>query len=83
MNFRESGSSGTVGAAVKPQIGSKAMNHYTESMPCFRVDQNLPDIFKGLLERLEHAEESMLDEEPLRAHLTSSTRLDGGRLLQR
>lgn len=83
MNFREN-LGGTVAAAVKRQIGSKAMTRYAESLPCFRVDDNLPDLFKELLERLEHAEESALDEEPPRGHLTiSSLPLDEGRLLRR
>ncbi|MBZ9739696.1 MULTISPECIES: hypothetical protein [unclassified Mesorhizobium] len=82
MNFGEY-SGGTVAAAIKHQIGSRAMNRYAESLPCFRVDHNLPDIIKELLERLEHAEESAPDEEPPPAHLTSSTHLDQGRLLLR
>lgn len=81
MNFREN-SSGTVAAAVKRQVVSKATNRYAESLPFFRVDHNLPGFFKELLERLEHAEESTIDEEPPRTHLTGSTRLDEGRLLQ-
>ncbi|MBZ9758791.1 hypothetical protein LB524_26225 [Mesorhizobium sp. ESP6-5] len=82
MNFRES-SGGTVAAAVKRQVGSKAMNRYAESLPCFRVDPDLPEVFKELLERLERAEESTLDEEPPAGAFHQFNRLDEGRLLQR
>ncbi|MEI9430298.1 hypothetical protein [Mesorhizobium sp. Cs1299R1N3] len=66
MNFRNNTSGQvSVAAAVRRQIGSKVMNRYAATLPIFLVDHNMPDRFKQLLERLEHAEEASVPEEPL------------------
>ncbi|MBZ9739691.1 MULTISPECIES: hypothetical protein [unclassified Mesorhizobium] len=68
MNVRNSTSRQvSVAAIVKRQIGSKAVKRYTATLPIFHVDETIPNRFKELLERLEHAEAS-LHEEPPRWH---------------
>ncbi|TPJ14348.1 hypothetical protein FJW04_17830 [Mesorhizobium sp. B2-7-3] len=58
----------TLAASVMRQISSKALKHYTATLPIFRVDETIPDRLKELLERLDHAEEASLYEEPPRWH---------------
>ncbi|TPN55142.1 MULTISPECIES: NepR family anti-sigma factor [unclassified Mesorhizobium] len=42
-------------AEVRRQVGAKAMTRFLRTLPAFRIDADIPDRFRDLLDRLDRA----------------------------